>query len=106
MTIFDELKKNAGRRLPMHMPGHKRRATAEYLEKLACDIDVSEIEGFDDLNAPEGIIADAERRAAGFDGPMFLLYSVYDGAEDKQAVTALLDEYLDSAKQNLMGGNL
>ena len=64
MTIFDELKKNADRRLPMHMPGHKRRAAAEYLEKLACDLDVSEIEGFDDLNAPEGIIADAERRAA------------------------------------------
>ena len=51
-------------------------------------------------------LPDAERRAAEFYGPMFLLYSVYDGAEDKQAVTALLDEYLDSAKQNLMGGNL
>ena len=51
-------------------------------------------------------LPDAERRAAGFYGPMFLLYSVYDRAEDKQAVTALLDAYMDSAKQNLMGGKL
>ena len=68
MTIYDELKKNANRRLPMHMPGHKRRASAEYLEKLACDLDVTEIDGFDDLCAPTGIIAEAERRAAALYG--------------------------------------
>jgi AcrR family transcriptional regulator len=45
-----------------------------------------------------------ERRATAFYGPMFLLYSVYDGAEDKAAVTALLDEYLDNAEKSLMGG--
>ena len=51
-------------------------------------------------------LSDPERLAAAFYGPMFLLYSVYDRAEDKQAVTALLDAYMDSAKQNLMGGKL
>ena len=49
-------------------------------------------------------LADPERRAASFYGPMFLLYSVWDGAEDRQAVTARLDEYLDQAKNELMEG--
>ncbi len=40
----------------------------------------------------------AQERAAAFYAPMFLLYSVYDGAEDKQAVTALLDECLEAAR--------
>ena len=46
-------------------------------------------------------LSDAERRAAEFYGPMFLLYSVYDGAEDRAAVTALLDGYMDHAKKEL-----
>lgn len=46
-------------------------------------------------------LSDPDRRAAAFYGPMFLLYSVYDGAEDKGAVTALLDEYMDRATQRL-----
>ena len=49
-------------------------------------------------------LSDPERRAAAFYGPMFLLYSVYDGAEDKDAVTALLDEYMDNAEKSIMGG--
>ena len=49
-------------------------------------------------------LPDAERRAAAFYGPMFLLYSVYDGAEDKAAVTALLDRYLDQAEKEIWGG--
>ncbi len=47
--------------------------------------------------------SDPKRRAAEFYGPMFLLYSVYDGAEDKAAVKALLDEYLDHIKAELKG---
>ncbi len=49
-------------------------------------------------------LSDPERRAAAFYGPMFLLYAVYDGAEDKAAVTALLDEHLDHMKKELTGG--
>ena len=30
-----------------------------------------------------------------FYGPMFLLYSVYDGAEEKSAVSGLLREHID-----------
>lgn len=64
MTIFEALMKNAKRRLPMHMPGHKRKTPAKYLKKLAADIDITEIDGFDDLHCPTGLIADAEARAA------------------------------------------
>ena len=41
------------------------------------------------------------REAARFFAPMFLLFSVYDGAEDKKAVTALLDDVLDSAREHI-----
>ena len=31
-----------------------------------------------------------------FYGPMFLLYSVYDGAEDKERVVSMLKTHIDS----------
>ena len=37
----------------------------------------------------------AMQLALEFYGPMFLLYSVYDGAEDKSAIPGLLGEYID-----------
>lgn len=37
----------------------------------------------------------AMQLALDFYGPVFLLYSVYDGAEDKGAVEALLNEHID-----------
>ena len=64
MTIFDKLKKESGKYLPMHMPGHKRKTPAKYLKKLSADIDITEIDGFDDLHDPSGIIAEAQERAA------------------------------------------
>lgn len=39
--------------------------------------------------------ADAMQLALEFYGPMFLLYSVYDGAADKSAVPGLLSEHID-----------
>ena len=40
-------------------------------------------------------------RAAAFYGPMFLLYSVYDGAEDKKAALSLADGLLENAGKEL-----
>ena len=48
--------------LPMHMPGHKRNIKL-LGEKLPYKIDITEIEGFDDLHHPEGIIKDIEEKA-------------------------------------------
>lgn len=47
--------------LPMHMPGHKRRM-GEIGNPYF--IDITEIDGFDDLHHAEGILADARKRAA------------------------------------------
>ena len=48
--------------LPMHMPGHKRNI--ELLgEKLPYKIDITEIDGFDDLHHAEGLIKDIENKA-------------------------------------------
>ena len=43
-----------------------------------------------------------EKKAAAFYAPMFLLYSVYDGAQSKSAVTAEIDEYLESVRRRML----
>ena len=48
---------------PYHMPGHKRRS---YIDGLAdaYGIDITEIDGFDNLHQAEGLIKQAQERAA------------------------------------------
>lgn len=53
-----------------------------------------------DLLAALGL-PDPEVSAAGIYAPMFLLYTVYDGAADKAAVTCSLDALLDSVLAEL-----
>lgn len=53
---------------------------------------------FDGLGLPE-----AQREAVGFYAAMFLLYSVYDAAEDKKAVLSVLDGALESMGERLKG---
>lgn len=53
-----------------------------------------------DLLAGMGV-QDAEEMAQLFYGPMFMLYSVYDGAEDKQKVNGLLEEHLAAMQREL-----
>ena len=48
---------------PYHMPGHKRKAAGGFLED-AYGIDITEVDGFDDLHDPKGLILEAMRRAA------------------------------------------
>lgn len=54
----------------------------------------------EDLLAGMGFPRPAEG-AARLYGPMFLYYSIYDGAEDKSAVAAQLDACLDAAAMEL-----
>lgn len=66
MYLYDELKKYcASDYYPFHMPGHKRRL-GELGEPFS--IDITEIEGFDNLHHAEGILLEAQRRAAEFYG--------------------------------------
>lgn len=69
--------------IPMHMPGHKRNTTLSgedgYLEMLGAGADVTEIEGFDDLNNPRGLFAAAMKRAAAVWGSGETLFCVNGG---------------------------
>ncbi len=62
MTLYDALTQySASDAYPFHMPGHKRRAAR------MCDpslIDITEIDGFDNLHHAEGILQQAQERAA------------------------------------------
>lgn len=67
-TLLDALRRYAPTALPMHMPGHKRNAALSgaggYLEALGATLDITEINGFDDLHDASGILKDAMARAA------------------------------------------
>lgn len=55
MKLQDKLQKLD--KYPFHMPGHKRNGKFEI---IGSEIDITEIEGFDNLHAPTGVIADIE----------------------------------------------
>lgn len=52
---------------PAHMPGHKGNLDEGFL-KEALRYDITEIDGFDDLHDPRGVIYESERYAAGLYG--------------------------------------
>lgn len=49
---------------PFHMPGHKRQSLKRWGDFLPEAIDITEIDGFDNLHHAEGILADAQNRMA------------------------------------------
>lgn len=52
-------------RIPLHMPGHKRNMElAPHLAPLGGGLDITEIDGFDNLHEAEGILAEAMAQAA------------------------------------------
>lgn len=48
---------------PFHMPGHKRRLSGQMPRELF-ERDITEIDGFDNLHEPEGIILQAQQKAS------------------------------------------
>lgn len=55
--------------LPMHMPGHKRNISKfAYLDGLGAQLDITEIEGFDNLHNAEDVLKDLCERVAGLYG--------------------------------------
>lgn len=62
MSLFDNLLEYSGRDiLPMHMPGHKRQS---FDGVLPYKIDITEIDGFDNLHNRQGILKDLADRCA------------------------------------------
>lgn len=48
---------------PYHMPGHKRQKVGNFPEQIT-DMDITEIAGFDNLHDAQGILQEAQKRAA------------------------------------------
>lgn len=66
MELYDRLREYVSSDFyPWHMPGHKRRLI-EFDNPFS--IDITEIDGFDDLHHPEGILKDAMEEAAAIYG--------------------------------------
>ena len=62
--LYDKLKEyQAGGTYPMHMPGHKRNP-AYMPPGLPFDIDITEIDGFDDLHDPRGVLLETSNLAS------------------------------------------
>lgn len=73
--IYEKLSGN--KRIPMHMPGHKRNtAIAPYLKHLGADLDITEIDGFDNLHAPCGMILESMKTAAKLRGAKSAFYLI------------------------------
>jgi len=69
--------------IPMHMPGHKRNTALTgkdgYLEKFGAFADITEIEGFDNLNSPNGLFIESMQKAARLWHSEETLFSVNGG---------------------------
>lgn len=61
-TLQKEIEKLTARTVPMHMPGHKRMIMPS--DRLPYELDITEIQGADDLHDADGILKDAMDRAA------------------------------------------
>ena len=64
--LYDDLKDYCSSDFyPFHMPGHKRNPESGRMQEMY-RMDITEIDGFDNLHCPESIIRDAQMRAAQF----------------------------------------
>ena len=72
--LYNKLKKySSGDMYPFHMPGHKRNPVISYIPS---DIDITEIDGFDNLHHAEGILKNAMEEAAEYYGARRTWYLV------------------------------
>lgn len=70
-TLYDKLKMYAvSDYYGFHMPGHKRNKGLKGLEEVEFpyEIDITEIEGFDDLHHPKDLFVEVQKRAAALYG--------------------------------------
>jgi arginine/lysine/ornithine decarboxylase len=76
MSLYQKLKEyGESDYYPYHMPGHKRNPHAGDMASFY-QIDITEIDGFDNLHHPEGIIREAQERAGRFYGGAETYYLV------------------------------
>lgn len=67
-SLYKKLKKYGQSPIyPFHMPGHKRNMAGHGMEDMAA-VDITEIEGFDDLHHPKEILKEAQKKVAALYG--------------------------------------
>lgn len=86
---------------PFHMPGHKRMQNGHPLDAVYA-VDITEIDDFDNLHAPEGILKEAMERAAAFAGAE-KTYFLVNGSSS--GVLSALMACADGGGKVLMGRN-
>lgn len=64
MQLIKTLKEKSDGKYPFHMPGHKRRLFDDEIFSDIYSVDVTETEDFDDLHEAEGILKEAQEKAA------------------------------------------
>ena len=88
---------------PFHMPGHKRQET-DYLEQSGYRKDITEIDGFDNLHYPEGIIKEEQEFAAALFGAKESFFLINGSSCGVLAAVAIAKDK-DRDKKLLMGRN-
>ena len=74
--LFDKLKETRDSAIyPYHMPGHKRQVCGKLSREL-CGADITEIDGFDDLHHPRGLLLELQQKAAALYGAEESFYLV------------------------------
>lgn len=74
--LFDKLKETRDSGIyPYHMPGHKRQASGKLSIDL-CGLDITEIDGFDNLHHPQGLLLELQQKAAALYGAEESFYLV------------------------------
>jgi arginine/lysine/ornithine decarboxylase len=67
-SLYDKLKEyGESDYYPYHMPGHKRRAAGKLGQDIT-GIDITEIDGFDNLHAPEDMFVELQKKVSGLYG--------------------------------------
>ena len=98
VSLYDKLKENMQSQIyPFHMPGHKRNIDLLYMEN-PYGIDITEIDNFDNLHAPEGVILDVMNKISQYyntDNSFILINGATSGILSAiSAVTSLNDEVI------------
>ncbi|MCM1212945.1 MAG: aminotransferase class I/II-fold pyridoxal phosphate-dependent enzyme [Lachnospiraceae bacterium] len=91
--LFDKLEEYGRSDIyPCHMPGHKRRPWGKLPEEMFLR-DITEIDGFDNLHQPEGILRELQEQAAALYGAEESFYLVNGSTSGiLSAVSAALPE--------------
>ena len=85
MSLYEQLRNYTARGIvPMHMPGHKRNP--RFVMENPYSLDITEVEGMDDLHQPSGVIRETMDRMRNFYGTLDT-YLLVNGSTSGNQIT-------------------